>query len=62
LRSFQDYYEYCKQTLAIRAGEGPWKIRGYASYKEPSLAKMVGQWNEFCAEQPSSCFRIPESW
>ena len=62
LRSFDDYYEYCQQTLAIQAGEGPWKVRGFAYRKDRSLQKMVRQWNEFCAKQPSSCFRVPESW
>jgi radical SAM superfamily enzyme YgiQ (UPF0313 family) len=62
LRSFQDYYDYCQQTLAIQAGEGPWKVRGFAYRKDRSLQKMVQQWNEFCAEQPASCFRVPESW
>lgn len=62
LRSFKDYYKYCEQTLAIQAGEGPWKVRGFAYRKDRSLQKMVRQWNEFCAEQPSSCFRVPESW
>ena len=62
LRSFEDYYQYCKQTLAIQAGEGPWKVRGFAYRKDRSLPKMVRQWNDFCAEQPSSCFRVPEGW
>jgi radical SAM superfamily enzyme YgiQ (UPF0313 family) len=62
LRSFKDYYKYCEQTLAIQAGEGPWKVRGFSYHKDRSLAKMVRQWNDFCAEQPSSCFRVPESW
>ena len=62
LRSFVDYYKYCQQTLAIEAGEGPWKVRGFAYRQDRSLPKMVRQWNEFCAEQPNSCFRIPESW
>ena len=60
--SFRDYYAYCEQTLAIEAGEGPWKIRGFSYRKDRSLQKMVRQWNEFCGEQPSSCFRVPESW
>lgn len=62
LRTFGDYYEYCQQTLAIQAGEGPWTVRGFSSRKDRSLAKMTRQWNEFCAEQPKSCFRVPESW
>jgi len=62
LRSFRDHYKYCEQTLAIEAGEGPWKVRGFAYRKDRSLQKMVRQWNEFCVEQPSSCFRVPESW
>ena len=62
LRSFKDYYEYCQQTLAIQAGEGPWKVRGFAYRKDRSLQKMVRLWNEFCAKQPSSCFQVPESW
>ena len=45
LRSFKDYYEYCKQTLAIQAGEGPWKVRGFAHRKDRSLQKMVRRWN-----------------
>ncbi|NIV34559.1 MAG: hypothetical protein GWN58_35390, partial [Anaerolineae bacterium] len=59
---FKDYYRYCEQTLAIQAGEGPWKVRGFGYRKDRSLQKMVRQWNEFCAEQPSSCFKVPESW
>jgi radical SAM superfamily enzyme YgiQ (UPF0313 family) len=62
LRSFMDYHEYCQQTLAIQAGEGPWKVRGFDYRKDRSLEEMVRQWNEFCAQQPSSCFRVPESW
>ena len=62
LRNFKDYYKYCEQTLAIQAGEGPWKVRGFDYHKDRSLQKMVRQWNEFCAEHPSSCFRVPESW
>jgi tRNA A37 methylthiotransferase MiaB len=62
LRSFKDYYNYCEQTLNIQAGEGPWKARGYTSRKDQSLPRMAWQWNKFCAEQPNSCFRIPESW
>jgi hypothetical protein len=62
LRSCMDYFKYCEQTLAIQAGEGPWKVRGFAYHKDWSLRKMVRQWNEFCAEEPSSCFRVPESW
>jgi tRNA A37 methylthiotransferase MiaB len=62
LRNFKDYYKYCQQTLAIQAGEGPWKVRGFAYRKDRTLQRMVRQWNEFCAEQPSSCFRVPESW
>jgi hypothetical protein len=62
LHSFRDYYEYCQQTLAIQAGEGPWKVRGFAYRKDRSLQKMAGQWNAFCAGQPASCFRVPESW
>jgi hypothetical protein len=62
LRSFMDYHKYCEQTLAIQAGEGPWKARGFAYRKNRSLHKMVQGWNDFCAEQPNSCFRVPESW
>jgi radical SAM superfamily enzyme YgiQ (UPF0313 family) len=62
LRTFKDYHRYCEQTLAIQAGEGPWKARGFAYRKDRSLPRMVRQWNDFCAEEPSSCFRVPESW
>ena len=62
LRTFQDYYAYCQQTLAIQPGEGPWKVRGFVSRQDRSLQKMARQWNDFCAGQPSSCFRVPESW
>jgi radical SAM superfamily enzyme YgiQ (UPF0313 family) len=62
LRSFMDYHKYCEQTLAIQAGEGPWKVRGFAYRKNRSLHKMVQGWNDFCVEQPNSCFRVPESW
>ncbi len=62
LRRFKDYYDYCQQTLAIQAGEGPWKVRGFVTRQDRSLQKMARQWNDFCAEQPSSCFRVPESW
>jgi hypothetical protein len=62
LRSFKDYYGYCEQTLAIQAGEQPWKVRGFGHRKNRSLQKMVWQWNEFCAGQACSCFRVPESW
>jgi hypothetical protein len=50
LRSFEDFCKYCQQTLAIQAGEGPWKVRDFAYRKDRSLQKMVRQWNEFCAE------------
>jgi tRNA A37 methylthiotransferase MiaB len=62
LRSFKDYYDYCEQTLAIQAGEQPWKVRGFGYRKNRSLQKMVRQWNEFCAGQACSCFKVPESW
>ena len=62
LRSFEDYYEYCSQTLAIKAGEGPWEARGFTYAKKRSLSEMVRQWNAFCAEEPSSCFPVPQSW
>jgi hypothetical protein len=62
LRRLKDYHSYCEQTLAIQAGEQPWKVRGFGYRKNRSLQKMVRQWNEFCAGQACSCFRVPESW
>jgi radical SAM superfamily enzyme YgiQ (UPF0313 family) len=62
LHSFKDYYEYCQETLAIQAGEGPWKVRGFSDRKSRALETMVRQWNDFCAEKPAAIFRVPESW
>jgi radical SAM superfamily enzyme YgiQ (UPF0313 family) len=64
LRSFMDYYDYCRTTLDIPAGEAPWKERGFTLSEEQSrsLGLITRQWDNFCARQKFACFRVPRGW
>jgi tRNA A37 methylthiotransferase MiaB len=64
MRSFRDYYDYCRKTVASRPGAAPGESRGFsakAGQGQP-LEAMVSQWNEFCAGQKFICVPVPQTW
>jgi hypothetical protein len=64
LRSFRDYYEYCRATLDIPAGEAPWKERGFMFRGEQgrTLDAITRRWDKFCEKQKFACFTVPRGW
>ena len=64
LRTFSDYYEYCRLTLDIPPGEAPWKERGFSfrGEQERSLDAITRRWDKFCEKQKFTCFKVPRGW
>jgi len=64
MRSFMDYYNYCRMTPAARPGVAPGKRRGFtlSGGQDRSLELMARQWDEFCAGQPFTCIPVPRTW
>ncbi len=64
MRSFMDYYEYCRMTPAARPGERVGAGRGFtlSGGQSRSLERMVRQWDDFCAGQEFLCIPVPQTW
>ena len=64
MKSFADYYNYCRTTVAARREAAPGEARGFTLKGKPgrSLELMVRQWNEFCVGQEFICIPVPETW
>jgi hypothetical protein len=64
MESFQDYYDYCRTTLAAQSGVTPGEARGFTlkGKQSRSLERMVRQWDEFCKGQEFICIPVPQTW
>lgn len=64
MRSFMDYYNYCRMTPAARWGVTLGRRRGFtlSGGQGRSLELMARQWDEFCAGQEFDCFPVPKTW
>ena len=64
MRSFMDYYNYCRMTLAARPGVTPGKVRGFTwnGKRGRSLGLMARKWKEFCVGQKFICVPVPQTW
>ena len=64
MRSFMDYYNYCRMTPAARRGVTLGRRRGFtlSGGQDRSLELMARQWDEFCAGQEFDCFPVPKTW
>jgi tRNA A37 methylthiotransferase MiaB len=64
MQSFQDYYDYCRTTLAAQSGVTPGEARGFTlkGKQGRSLESMVRQWDEFCTGQDFICIPVPQTW
>jgi len=64
MRSFMDYYNYCRMTPAARPGIAPERERGFtlSGKRSRPLELMARKWDEFCAGQEFACFPVPKTW
>lgn len=64
MRSFMDYYEYCRMTPAEQPKVTPGERRGFTLRGRPnrSLEHMARQWDEFCVGQEFLCIPVPKTW
>jgi len=64
MHSFMDYYYYCQRTAYARrdVARGSWRGFRDANRRQGEVEAMARQWDEFCAEQESRCYRVPWGW
>ena len=64
LRTFQDYYEYCRQTPRARPDARAGDLRGFTAKgrRLHALEIMAARWAEFCRGQQCQCYPVPPTW